>query len=172
VLSLQAGAKEEAAKPAFSANVSGHQIEVHIRYGELDPKKRKVELREAKHDSGETYQQWTLQGKPVLGTDNTDPTPGFGDGKPFDIIESITIVWDGKKRQVPQDLFDHIVLPHRRTNLNEGWAGMFFIVDPDGDAIILDMGIGDGGGSTGITWLFTRDGTHKILERDIYERGP
>ena len=172
MLSLQVGAKDPPPKPTFSAIVNGHRIEVDIRYGTLDPKKRKVELRPAKHDSGETYQQWTLQGKPVLGTDNTDPTRGFSAGKPFDVIESITLVWDGKKQEVPKTLFDHIVLPHRRTNLNDLSAGLFFIVDPDGDAIIVDMGISDGGGSTGIRWLFTSDGTHKILKHDIFGRSP
>jgi hypothetical protein len=142
----------------------------YFRYGTLDPKKRKVASREAKTNLGEPYQEWTLQGKPVLGTDNKDPTIPYGDSKPFDIIEAITIVWDGKKQQVPQDLFDHIVGPHRRTNLDGGIAGMVFIVDPDGDEIMIDMGIGDGGGSSGITWHFTSKGTHKILAHEVIER--
>lgn len=171
ILAFQVGAKAPASKPVFSGTVNGHSIEIFIRYGTLDPKKRKVESREAKQGNGETYQQWMLQGKPVLGTNNSDPSIGSGEGKPFDTIDSITLLWDGKKREVPQELFDHIVLPHRSTSLKDGHAGIYFRIDPSGEAIIVDMGVGDGGGSSGISWLFTKDGTYKILHSGIFEGG-
>lgn len=163
---------EKDVSPVFSAVVNGHSIQVHMTYGFLDPKTRKIEKREVKTDSG-VQEKWFLQNKAVLGTDNTDPAKSdYNDPpKPPDIIESITITWDGKVQIIPPALFDHIVNPHRGTNLDKSLAGLMFLVDPDGDTILIDMGIGDGGAATGITWRFSNDGSSAILPFTLTERG-
>ena len=171
-LGMAAEVTEKDVSPVFSAVVNGHSIQVRMTYAVLDPKTRKIEKREVKTESG-VHDQWFLQDKAVLGTDNTDPAKGGNNDPPKlpDVIESITITWDGKVQIIPPALFDHIVNPHRGTNLNKSLAGLMFLVDPDGDTILIDMGIGDGGAATGITWRFSKDGSSTILPFTLTERG-
>lgn len=166
---LSATAKEPPA-PVFNASVNGHTIAVIFEYGKLDPKIRKIEKREMTVPGEETRFQWLLQGKPILGTDNSDPMRfSEGTGAP-EVISSISIVWDGKKQVVPQGLFDHIVHPHKDTHLNDGSGGLVFALDPRGTELVIDMGVGDGGGASGITWSFKSDGACKIIPTLVHGR--
>lgn len=151
-------------KPVFAATVNGHRIELFINYGVFDPEKRKVERVDAKGDDGEVYKQILVQGKQILGTDNGEPGNS-------EIIESMTVVWDGKRQEVPQDLFDHIVNPHRGTDIKDSYAGILFIVDPKGEVLLVDMGYGDGGGAGGIQWRFSKNGPPILCKGAIHNGG-
>lgn len=92
LLTLHADAEGKPPKPVFAAHVNGHSIEVYFTYGHFDPKKRKVEVRLSRHDSGKTFEEVLIQGKPVLGTDNRDPAKGHGVGDRYEVIEAITVI--------------------------------------------------------------------------------
>ena len=157
---------------SFVATVNGHTISVEFVFGKLDPKKRVVTKRNAKTDAGETYEQILLNGKPILGTDNDDPRKVWRD-KAVEVIEEIRIVWDGVRIKVPPTLFDHIVAPHKDTGFANGQKPhVFFLPEPSGEALIVEMMVGDGGGLDMIHWLFRRDGEHKILNKMFFSLDP
>ena len=158
--------------PSFAATVNGHAISIEFNFGKFDPKKRVVTKRKAKTDAGEPYEQILLNGKPILGTDNADPRQVWRD-KAAEVIEQIRITWDGVPVKVPSTLFDHVVAPHKDTSFANGQKPhVFFLADPSGEALIVEMMVGDGGGLDMIHWLFRRDGNHKILDRMFFSLDP
>ena len=158
--------------PSFAATVNGHTISIEFDFGILDSKKRVVTKRKAKTGAGEAYDQILLNGKPILGTDNSDPRQVWRD-KAVEVIEGIRITWDGVLVKVAPNLFDHIVAPHKDTSFANGQKPhVLFLTDPSGEALIVEMMVGDGGGLDMIHWLFRSDGKHKILNRMFFSLDP
>ena len=171
--SAEKGSRSKSPAPSLVATINGHTIRVQFVFGRFDPKKRVVTKRIEKPDVGQTYEQILVNGKPVLGLDNDDPTRGTGDKdepRPFKTIEKILLHWDGKRVAVPSSLYDHIVMPGTDTSLRDGeQPDVMFVPDPAGEALVVTMRVGDGGGTNRIIWLLRKDGKHRILKDEFFE---
>ena len=152
--------KLQPTRPAFKAVLNGNDIEVWIQFGRFDPKKRQGKWRsiEQGYYHGQYY---FLQGKYIRGINNDDPdNPKYQNAVSVEdsriqppryecsllMIESITVLWNGKKQIVPRGFFDHIVLSMEssdfRKSEEEPLKGLFFTFDPEEKSLLVGMSLG------------------------------
>ncbi len=147
---------EEPQQQTFSAAINGHSVEVLIRYGKFENSKRIVEsITEQYEDNGKiiSYELLSINGHSICGTDNNRP------GDDSEIIESITVIWDGEKQEISEKLFAHVVAPHQRD--------ITFSMDSTGEALVVHMEVGDGGGSNAVSWRFGKD-KQSVLLKELF----
>ena len=153
LLSVIFSMAEQPQQQNFSATINGHSVEFMIRYGKFKNSKRIVESITEKHENdGEiiSYEVLSINGHAIIGTDNSKP-----DGD-TEIIESITVIWDGEKQEISEKLFAHIVEPHQHD--------ITFSMDSIGEVLVVHMGLGDGGGSDAVSWRFGKDKQNVLLK--------
>jgi hypothetical protein len=166
-LLLPSSAKE-APKPLFAATVNGQSISLNITAGKFNPRQRKVSKR--KGPDGPIV---LLNGKPIVGTDNSEPPLGLSKRANV-VIERIDLVWNGKPVAVPTSLFDHILFPSLETTSNSigGVPELIFSLDPLGDWLIVQMKVGEGAGAAVAYWMLRSDGKHTLLSADYFANLP
>lgn len=113
-----------------------------------------TELRNAGTEAQPDWRPATVDGKPVVGTDQTLPA----DGVPQ---LSELVVWFGaQKVAVPASHLRHVFVPHLRPAIIEkGAADTLVAFSADGSTVLLSLGVGDGGGTGTYSLLITADGT-------------
>ena len=165
-------AQNDQPAPFFAGTINGHAIRVEFVFGKFDPKKRVVTKRKASNGNSGTYDLVLVNGKPVLGTDNLEPRTVWP-RKAVEVIEEIRLTWDGKVSKVPAALFDHIFAPQKKTGFARGERPDVTVSpEPSGEAMIVEMIVGEGAGTDRIHWLFRMNGSHQILNQSFFSIMP
>jgi len=95
-----------------------------------------------------------IDGKRPLGTDG---------GLPLVEMQSIDIVWAGKKVPVPKELFRDCYQP------NLYYPSYWSLSDQKDKGIVFYLEGGSGAGSYCVCWVFRKDGKHMRFDEDLSE---
>ena len=139
----------------YEAIVSGRSIKVVISEQPFDPNKHKTT--ELKNQGTEASPNWvgaTIDGRTVIGTDQTLPPKGLPQ------IERLVVYFGDRKVEVPTALTCNVFLPHIN---NQGvfaiaWADSIISISSDGKCVLIDLGVGDGGGTSSAFFAVSEDG--------------
>jgi hypothetical protein len=110
------------------------------------------------HNAGsEEKPEWkaaTIDGKSVVGTDQTLPRDGLPQ------LAALTVWFGEKKVSVPVEYLNHVLLPHlEAATFKDGWIDTLVVFSSDGKALHLSLGVGDGGGTGTYDLRIRADGT-------------
>ncbi|MDL5047545.1 hypothetical protein QQ054_16135 [Oscillatoria amoena NRMC-F 0135] len=140
----------------FEGIVADTKIRIEGSERPFDPKAHKVsEL----HNKGtEEEPNWigaTIDGSPAIGTDQTVPPKGLPQ------LDRLTVFFDDKKIDVPSKLLHRVFLPHlthRPGTFTNEYADTIISVSADAKCVIIDLGVGDGGGTASTVFIVSSDG--------------
>ncbi|GEP45924.1 hypothetical protein BGE01nite_52150 [Brevifollis gellanilyticus] len=113
-----------------------------------------TELRNAGTQGKQDWRSATVDGKRVIGTDQTLPKDGLPQ------LSALNIWFGDAKISVPAEHLNHVFLPHMLpATIQKGYAETLVAISADAKAIHLSLGVGDGGGSGTYDLLIESDGT-------------
>jgi hypothetical protein len=139
----------------YESVVAGRVIKVVVSEQPFDPAKHKTT--ELKNHGSEEAPEWigaTVDGKAVIGTDQTLPPKGLPQ------LARIVVHFGEHEVEVPPALTSHVFLPHLQAPSIFTLAGADSIisVSADGKCVLIDLGVGDGGGTTTAFFAVSDDG--------------
>jgi hypothetical protein len=139
----------------YEAIVSGRPIKVVVSEQPFDPDKHK--LTELKNQGTEESPDWigaTIDGRTVIGTDQTLPPKGLPQ------VGQIAVYFGDKKVEVPTALTCNVFLPHLSTPgvFTIAMADSVISVSADAKCVLIDLGVGDGGGTSTAFFAISEDG--------------
>jgi hypothetical protein len=150
----------------YEGTVAGTSIRVEASERAFDPAAhRTTDLRNAGTEKEPNWIGATIDGTPVIGTDQTLPPKGFPQ------LDRLTIFFGDKKVDVPRKLLHRVFLPHlshdpgKFTNV---YADTIISISTDAKCVIVDLGVGDGGGTASTVFVINSDGA----VTDEYPRRP
>ncbi len=121
-----------------------------------------TDLRNAGSEEKPDWMPATVDGKGVVGTDQTLPEDGLPQ------LFALTVWFGDKKVSVPSEHLNHIFLPHLDgTTFEDGYIDTLVAFSSDGKALYLSLGVGDGGGTSTYDMQIRADGTvtNKPIQR-------
>jgi len=140
-----------ASKELFAATVRGVAISIHAAARPFDPSRHKTTDLVVK---GETAICATIDGRNVVGTDQTLPKAGWPQ------LCRMYVQFGKKRVTVPERLLTHVFMPNLdRAKFDHQYASSVISVSADGRAVIISLGVGDGGGSNTYSLYVGVDGT-------------
>ena len=139
----------------YEAIVSGRSIKVVVSEQAFDPSKHKTT--ELKNQGTEESPNWigaTVDGRTVIGTDQTLPPKGLPQ------VGRIVVYFGDKKVEVPSALTCNVFLPHLHTPgvFTTTMADSIISVSADAKCVLIDLGVGDGGGTSTAFFAISDDG--------------
>ena len=139
----------------YEAVVSGRTIKVVVSEQAFDPSKHKTT--ELKNQGTEENPNWigaTIDGRTVIGTDQTLPPKGLPQ------VGQIAVYFGDKKVVVPPAMTCNVFLPHLRTPgvFTIAMADSIISVSADAKCVLIDLGVGDGGGTSSAFFAVSEDG--------------
>jgi hypothetical protein len=139
----------------YEAVVSGRSIKVVISEQAFDPSKHKTT--ELKNQGTEENPNWigaTIDGRKVIGTDQTLPPKGLPQ------VGQIVVYFGDKKVEVPSALTCNVFLPHLDDtgDFTIAMADSIISVSADAKCVLIDLGVGDGGGTSTAFFAISEDG--------------
>ena len=115
---------------------------------------RTTELRNVGSEEKQNWRSATVDGKQVVGTDQTLPEDGLPQ------LSALTVWFGDTKVTVPAEYLNHVFLPHTRpAAIQNGFAHTLVAFSADAKAVLLSLGVGDGGCSATYDLLILADGT-------------
>ncbi|MFK7852324.1 MAG: hypothetical protein AB8D78_15210 [Akkermansiaceae bacterium] len=173
-------------KVAFGTGLIGEEIRKEVIYSdEVAGRPVKVVVRQANYDfsghkisGGENiegdqppadFQPATIDGVEIAGTDGINPFAGAGEGKMVcETIRDIELKWDGKDIDVPRAL--HINLLGLELAGDYGGADSIqFVPSSKGDALLIQLTGGDGGGRYLVSLILRKSGKHQQIYHGYWE---
>ncbi len=113
-----------------------------------------TELRNTGSEAQPNWRPATVDGRPVIGYDQTLPA----DGVPQ--LSALTVWFGLRKVSVPALHLHHVFLPHLRpASIAKGHAHTLVAFSADAGAVAVSLGVGDGGASGTYDLLIMADGT-------------
>ncbi|MGV3664104.1 MAG: hypothetical protein ACO1TE_28285 [Prosthecobacter sp.] len=112
-----------------------------------------TELRNAGTEEQQDWKAATVDGKEVVGMDQTLPNDGIPQ------LSALTVWFGDQQVSVPAEHLKHVFLPHLRpAEIRKGYAHTLVAFSADARAVILSLGVGDGGGSSTYDLQISADG--------------
>lgn len=139
----------------YEAIVSGRAIKVIASEQAFDPSKHKAT--ELKNVGTEENQKWigaTIDGEPVVGTDQTLPPKGFPQ------LARLAVQFGNVTVEVPVALTRHVFNPHLNDTgtFTTTFADSIFSVSADGKCVLIDLAVGDDGGTSSVFFAISENG--------------
>jgi hypothetical protein len=138
----------------YEAVVSGTPIKVIVSEQAFDPSKHKTT--ELTNKGTEENPNWigAIDGRTVIGTDQTLPPKGLPQ------VGQIVVHFGAKKVEIPPALACNVFLPHLRTPgvFTIAMADSIISVSADAKCVLIDLGVGDGGGTATAFFAVSEDG--------------
>lgn len=139
----------------YEAVVADIPIKVVISEKAFDPTKHKTT--EPENRGTKENPNWvgaTVDGRPVIGTDQTLPPKGLPQ------LARIVVHFGDRRVEVPASLTSNVFLPHLHDpgvfNLRD--ANSIVSISADGKCVQIDLGVGDGGGTATAFFAVSADG--------------
>jgi len=142
----------------YEAVVNKTSIKILASERAFDPSLHKTTgLRNTGSENDPQWHSATVDGKPVVGTDQTLPPKGLPQ------LSRLTVFFGDKAVNVPRSLMNHVFLPHLENSgrFKADYADTIVSVSSDGKCVIVDLGVGDGGGTS--TYAFTIQSDGKVV---------
>ena len=140
-----------ASKELFAATIRGTAISVHAAARPFDPSLHKTTDMVVK---GETAISATIDGRSVIGMDQTLPSEGTPQ------LHRVYVQFGKKRVTVPPELLTHVFFPNLGpANFNHAFGDSMVSVSADGRAVVISLGVGDGGGASTYNLYVGIDGT-------------
>ena len=139
----------------YEAVVSKTSIKVVVSEQAFDPSKHKTtELKDQGTEENPNWVGATVDGRTVIGTDQTLPPKGLPQ------VGRIVVHFGDKKVEVPSALTCNVFLPHLRTPgvFTIAMADSIISVSADAKCVLIDLGVGDGGGTSSAFFAVSEDG--------------
>jgi hypothetical protein len=140
----------------FDGVVASTKIRIEASERPFDPSAHKLtNLHNAGTEKEPNWQGATIDGLPVIGTDQTVPPEGLPQ------LDRLTVFFGDKKVDVPRKLLHRVFSPHlthdpgRFTN---EYADTIISISADAKCVIIDLGVGDGGGTASTVFVISADG--------------
>ena len=150
----------------FEGIVAGTKLQIEASERPFDPSAHKLT---GLHNAGtEQEPNWigaTIDGSPIIGTDQTIPPKGLPQ------LDRLTVSFGDKKVDVPQKLLHRVFSPHFTHDpgkFTHEYADTLISISSDAKCVIIDLGVGDGGGTSSTVFVVSFDGT----VRTEYPRRP
>ncbi len=139
----------------YEAVVSKTSIKVVVSEQAFDPSRHKTT--ELKNQGTEENPNWvgaTIDGRTVIGTDQTLPPKGLPQ------VSRIAVYFGDKKVEVPPALTCNVFLPHLSTPgvFTIAMADTIISVSANAKCVLIDLGVGDGGGTSTAFFAISEDG--------------
>jgi hypothetical protein len=137
----------------YEAVISGTTIKVMISEQAFNPDNHKITEPEKRGTAEDPI--WvaaTIDGKPVVGTDQTIPPKGLPQ------LARLVVYFGDKQVEVPPALMSHIFIPHDSTDFDIDQADTIISVSSDAKCVLIDMAVGDGGGTSSAFFAVSVDG--------------
>ncbi|MCB1209554.1 MAG: hypothetical protein KDK97_09520 [Verrucomicrobiales bacterium] len=124
-----------------------------------------TELRNAGTKEKQDWKSATVDGKNVVGTDQTLPIDGLPQ------LSALT-VWFGEQRvSIPVEYLHHVFLPRLEpATFTDAYIDTLVAFSADGKALYLSLGVGDGGGAGTYDLRIRADG--KVFTTPIQRPNP
>jgi hypothetical protein len=147
--------KKQRAHLIFSATVRKIPISIFIADRPFDPSKhRTTPHRIAGTEQEPEMKSATIDGREVIGTDQTLPTEGERQ------LSEVYVKFGDKRVDVPESLLTHVFLPQLKpATFDQHYADTLVSVSADGKAVLISLHVGDGGGTTTYAIYVGMDGT-------------
>lgn len=143
--------KPAAARLFFSATVHGSPVSIFIADRSFDPTRHKTTQLSGE---GSTFKPATIDGRVPVGTDQTLPHAGVRQ------LSQLYVQFGAKRIDVPERLLTHVFIPHRGpATFDHRYAASLVSVSADGRAVLISLGVGDGGGTGTYSLYVAADGT-------------
>lgn len=139
----------------YEAVVAGTPVKVVISEKAFDPEKhRTTELENRGTEENPDWIGATVDGKRVIGTDQTLPPKGLPQ------LAGIVVYFGERKVEVPAALTSHVFLPHLHDPgvFTLRHAGGVVSVSSDAKCVRIELGVGDGGGTGTAFFAVSADG--------------
>lgn len=145
----------------YEAVVAGKPVKVVISEQAFDPAKhRTTEAENRGTEENPDRVGATVDGKPVIGTDQTLPPKGLPQ------LGRIVVHFGDRKVEVPASLTSHVFLPHLHDPgvFSLEHAGSVVSVSADAKCVLIELGAGDGGGTSTAFFAVSADGKSSTRE--------
>lgn len=143
----------------YEAVVSGTPIKIVASERRFDPSRHTLtDLRNTGTEAEPNWQGATIDGEAVMGMDATLPPKGYPQ------LDRLTVSFGDQVVQVPRKMLQNVFNPHlspESQSFNVDAADSIISVSRDGKAVIIDLCVGDGGGTTNVVYVVGRDGKVK-----------
>lgn len=139
----------------YEGVVSGKTIKVVVSEQAFDPSKHKTtELRNQGTEENPNWVGATVDGRTVIGTDQTLPPKGLPQ------VGRIVVHFGDQKVEVPSALTRNVFLPHLHSPgvFTIATADSIISVSADAKCVLIDLGVGDGGGTSTAFFAVSEDG--------------
>lgn len=139
----------------YEAVVAATLIKVVVSEQAFDPSKHKTT--ELENRGTEEKPNWlgaTIDGRPAIGTDQTLPPKGVPQ------LARIVVHFGDRKVEVPASLTSNVFLPrlHEPGVFTLTEADSIVSVSADAKCVLIDLGVGDGGGTATTFFAVSADG--------------
>ena len=137
----------------YEAVISGTAIKVVISEKAFNPDNHKIAEPEKRGTAED--QIWvaaTIDGMTVVGTDQTVPPKGLPQ------LARLVVHFGEKQVEVPPALMSHIFIPHGSTDFDTDQADTIISVSSDAKCVLIDMAVGDGGGTSSVFFAVSANG--------------
>jgi hypothetical protein len=151
----------------YEATVAETKIKVVASERPYDPARPKTAAMINRSEDGkQPFKPATVDGKEVVGTDSNLPPVDYPQ------LDRLSVLFGGKEVSVRQDMLHRVFNPdlsEKTAVFDPGYAGTIVSVSRDAKCVIVDLGVGDGGGSTTTKFIISIDG--KVTTRSPQRPG-
>ncbi len=141
----------------FEGSAANTKIRIEASERPFDPALHKLtELHNAGTETEPNWMGATIDGSPVIGTDQTVPPKGLPQ------LDRLTVFFGDKKVDVPRKLLHRVFSPHLTHDpgkFTNEYADTIISISADAKCVIVDLGVGDGGGTAAVVFVISHDGT-------------
>jgi hypothetical protein len=137
----------------YEAVVAGTAIKVVISEQAFNPANHQItEPQKRGTEEDPIWVAATIDGKPVVGTDQTVPPKGLPQ------LARIVVYFGDKQVEIPASTTSHVFIPHDSTDFSVDFADTIISVSSDAKCVLIDMAVGDGGGTSSAFFSVSADG--------------
>jgi len=137
----------------YEAVVAGTQIKVVISEQAFNPDNHKItEPIKRGTEEAPIWVAATIDGRSVVGTDQTVPPKGLPQ------LARIVVHFGEQQVEVPDSLTSNVFIPHTSTDFTVDHAASIISVSSDAKCVLIDLAVGDGGGTSSAFFAVSIDG--------------
>ena len=141
----------------FDGSAAGTRILIEASEKPFEPADHELtDLHNAGTEQEPNWMGATIDGSPVIGTDQTVPPKGFPQ------LDRLTVFFGDRKVDVPKKLLHRVFSPHLShdpARFTTEYADTIISISADAKCVIIDMGVGDGGGTASTVFAVRSDGS-------------
>jgi hypothetical protein len=142
-------------KAIYSATVNGKLFTVYLSTGGFDESKHKIVPYTVTGEGDEAVAHYPkVDGHSVVGIDG--PVPKAEEGFPH--LTRLAVSFGDVVVEAPASLIAHVFMPHTDVTFDTKHQSGRVAISSDGQAMTVELGVGDGGAAGSVSFTFTSSG--------------